>query len=159
MKEQLITLETAKLAREKGFDWKCNYFYSKDGYVSYLKPNREYEHLHSEEEEIESYFNGQYNWNSLNDKRVCLKTSFSECDEWYDCECSAPTQSLLQKWLRDVHMIFVNPNYDHIRNDGSSYVKYGVMTKSSNSKEGFDTYEQALEVGLLEALKLIKNDK
>lgn len=71
-------------------------------------------------------------------------------------ECKAPTQSLLQKWLRDVHNIYVrvdsvsiNSHYFWIR-IFPHYISFGKNVK---------TYEDALEVGLFEALKLIKLNK
>lgn len=74
--------------------------------------------------------------------------------------CSAPTQSLLQKWLREKYNIFVTV-------DISPYCKNiysaGVLSLSSKNQgerllDGFTmypTYEEALEEGLREALKLI----
>lgn len=78
MEETLIDYETAKLAKEKGFDWNTDYYYNTDGesrYASYYDPtpnNR-----------------GDMSWFS-GGNTFC---------------CAAPTQSLLQKWLRDVHSI------------------------------------------------------
>lgn len=70
---------------------------------------------------------------------------------------SAPTQSLLQKWLREVHGIYVFVYMDEIlwdsfrfnvlMNDQMVYDERTIM---------FDTYEEALEAGLSEGLKLIK---
>lgn len=78
----------------------------------------------------------------------------------------APTQSTLQKWLREVHNIFVNVDIDpDIYN---SKVNYYALVKNCdpNSKslglillDGFSiyqSYEDALEEGLFEALKLVK---
>lgn len=73
----------------------------------------------------------------------------------YIHRCSAPTQSLLQRWLREVHNIFVSCSYDHIKCDGTYFIWYGVMAKSCDSEHGFKSYEEALEAGLQEALKLI----
>ena len=67
-----------------------------------------------------------------------------------------PTQSLLQKWLREVHNIHVIavsggenglPSYD-----------YCVMVNriNHNLDDGDYSYEEALEKGLQESLKLIK---
>ena len=59
---------------------------------------------------------------------------------------SAPTQSELQKWLRDKHNILVL-----IDRGDKPYITF----QHNRSKEDFDTYEEALEKGLQEALKLI----
>jgi hypothetical protein len=73
---------------------------------------------------------------------------------------SAPTQSLLQKWLREVHNIDVWVNKIGSTNEKKYYFNVMVNNKfvnttNSNSKT-FLKYEEALEVGLQEALKLIE---
>lgn len=126
MKEQLISFETAKLAKEKGFNIPCKYFY-KEKYINAI----EYEVVHDGHLEA--------NWN--------------ENFKYSPAECSAPTQSLLQKWLRDKYeiiicIIFELDSYeiliDNKHNTGSFQVG-----------DVYKTYEEALEVGLQEALKLI----
>jgi len=66
----------------------------------------------------------------------------------------APAQSLLQKWLRDRHNIdfwfgILENNQYHIED----ITRNGVLIGSC--VDGHDSYEDALEVGLQEALKLI----
>ena len=71
------------------------------------------------------------------------------------------TQSLLQKWLREEHNIEVWVTPTHL-----SYINnklYKVEIEYFNGKrihcfkhDEFKTYEEALEKGLQEALKLIK---
>ena len=63
------------------------------------------------------------------------------------------TQSLLQRWLREEYNIniFITEGFHKIS-------KYKVYTKPSWGEfKECDTYEEALEIGLQEALKLIKN--
>jgi hypothetical protein len=131
MKEELIVFETAKLAKEKGFDWDCE---------SYYKPNTK---------ELPSNLNGKRSWNHV----VPAK-------EYY----SAPTQSLLQKWLREKHNIHIPVNWVYKKSYDTDvdwhYNVKGIGLTSNNlidlDETKFNTYEKALEVGLLEALKLIK---
>lgn len=71
-----------------------------------------------------------------------------------------PTQSLLQKWLREEHKIFINIETDvadlkedrwiHMVdiNNKVRYIPNEVCGVNS-------TYEEALEKGLIEALKLV----
>ena len=133
-KLELVSIETAELAKEKGFDWKCDRYYYDVGYAPvYYNPY---------DSEIKPYY-ANHNSEPLS--------------------ISAPTQSLLQKWLRDVHNIhiYLNPNLranDIIMWDVSLYnvAKYKRHRKIGNSPE-YITYETALEAGLLEALKLIEN--
>lgn len=132
MKEQLISFETAKLAKEKKFyDINVNgkvrisqdYMYDSDG------------HIHS----FYELFKGDFKIGE---------------DSLYN----APTQSLLQKWLREKHNIHVNVSYDltftfKINGDlkGNPYIKYSEISDFWGR-----TYEEALEKGLQEALKMIK---
>lgn len=143
MKEQIISYETAVLAKEKGFGL---YEDSKRFYISGKLRNKPTEHMSS------------------------MRERFLDI-------CAAPEQSLLQKWLREVHKItveitlkgyityqtsYIFQGTPYTRPDGSNIEglwnhvtvgKYeGVMFKNTL----FDTYEQALEAGLQEALKLIK---
>jgi hypothetical protein len=78
----------------------------------------------------------------------------------------APPQSLLQKWLREVHNINIfmsfKPNikkWDFIPYsmdmNAKEYIKYNSEYTKIHNERRFDTYEEALEVGLQEALKLI----
>jgi hypothetical protein len=74
----------------------------------------------------------------------------------------APTQSLLQKWLREKHKILVEAThftaeyftYNLYKRDNTIYIlKLGGLDNICN------TYEEALERGLQESLKLIENEK
>jgi hypothetical protein len=115
MKDQLISFETAKLAKEKGFNEAV--------YGRYMfNPN-----------EIESYDKMHRN-------------------SWDENYLAAPTQSLLQGWLRDVCGIVVTIQF-------TSFGQYWFnIDNKKKTGDKFDTYEQALEKGLQEALKLIKNN-
>lgn len=71
----------------------------------------------------------------------------------------APTQSLLQKWLRDEYGINISIMFsdldDHLHR--TTY-KYQLFTGKSPRVQtsNFKTYEEALEDALVEGLKLIK---
>ena len=119
MEEQLISFETAKLAKEKGFnEIPCHYVYDegilKQSYQAFNRLNFEL----------------------------------------------APTQSLLQKWLRDKHNINVLFNTYHVGEPikGVSYGCYiidNIKGRLSSNLAHYTIYEEALEKGLQEALKLI----
>lgn len=136
MKEHLIGFGTAKLAKEKGFDWEVYYYYNINGF---LKGQISLEY-HS----IKDFL---YNWNN------------PKSDTY-----SAPTQSLLQKWLRDVHNIHINVS--KILNDADRYSVYFQACVDYNHIDylkdkyrlfKFNSYENALEDALYELLKTIKN--
>lgn len=133
MKDELVSFDTAKLTKEKGFDWKVWESYYKMTFEEVWKPNsgnntNKYDHFK--------------NWN-------------------YETYIARPTQSLLQRWLREVHNIHILMNVG--MNDGIKQTFYcNVFIFGKNlydgkfrSKTSVYTYEQALEEGLLEALKLI----
>ncbi len=135
MEEQKVSFETAKLAKEKGFDINVNYFisqYNKDGGIVF-----------SESVESDNY--NSSNWNS--DTRVSI--------------FSRPTQSLLQKWLREVNRLFVEPQM-YIE-EGVYKFKYLVKSDFEydlivlKEKGDFPTWEKALEEGLQEGLKELPN--
>ena len=116
MEEQLISFETAKLAKEKGF----------------------------------KYF-----------QRII--TVLDEEDKRFENDEHGITQSLLQKWIRETHKIYVNalPSYTDNSDNKKHYFElfYGKTLRLFGDKYSyFPTYEEALEVGLFEALNLIKNE-
>lgn len=132
MKEQLITFDTAKFAKEKGFDIKVETFYMGDSEDNFL-------HNAGKKD----------NWNN----HKCI---FNESE--LSGDYSAPTQSLLQKWLYEKHQIWVNSQPLFSANE-----QIGVhLTIASwrfpviiiEEDDEFDVYE-GLEKGLKEALKLI----
>lgn len=131
MKEQLISFETAKLAKEKGFNIPCKYFY-KEKYTNAI----EYEVVHDGHLEA--------NWN--------------ENFKYSPAECSAPTQSLLQKWLREKYhlIIIVAYQYEHDLTPYSYWIyKENNSLPINQWVNDLNTYEEALELGLQEALKSI----
>ena len=66
-----------------------------------------------------------------------------------------PTQSLVQKWLREVHNIHISVICSVLRDKYWSEI-YGQNTTAMESVLEYSTYEEALENALQESLKLIK---
>ena len=128
MKEELITFETAKLAKEKGFDWEVNSFYRGADHELILDM---------------AYLPVERRQNS----KFVDSTSIA-----------APTHALLQKWLREVHNIDIDilKTRKHLSalEVIHSYCSYVGLREESTADE--KTYELALEKGLIEALKLIE---
>ena len=101
-----------------------------------------------------------------------LKTRYveEEKDEWafwesgtkrsdynyFDDTIACPTQALAARWLREVHNIFIqlNPTFDGWLLDLFDLKKHQYILTNKNANA--DSYEQALEDGLQEAIKLIK---
>ena len=155
MKEQLIDFQTAKLAKEKGFGL---------GENDYIMLPSAYElngNLYNNGE-LTGSVSRKYNVNpnhlgadTIND----FEASVFIIDNSLDDFILAPTQSLLQKWVREVHGIDVIalPTYS------AKYIfrLYQKVLSVKNqiygdymSKE-YANYEEALENGLQKALKLI----
>jgi hypothetical protein len=118
MEEQLISYDTAKLAKEKGLERSGIAYYSPNGIL---------------------WQNGRKHPNQY----------------------QAITQSLLQKYLREKHKlrVFVDQSIQGI-------FRWGIYKWNYDNNIGkwqriaqplsYNTYEEALEVGLKEGLKLIK---
>lgn len=126
MQEQLISFETAKLAKEKGFDTiDCTgYYHINSGYTK--------------------GFAFCYSDVNTQDEEVIL----------------APTQSLLQRWLREVHKVHVSVDIDI--SDEWYFSMYDLNSKrNSEIPTVFShhlAYEEALEEGFKQALLLIKKE-
>ena len=151
MKEQLISFETSKLAKEKKFNEPVLYHYlDNEGDGTFmLKANESY--FSTKIKMVRGTIDIGETSNIVTTEN--LYDVFNEEIEYY---ISAPTQSLLAKWLREKHGIDVIINT--YRNQNQKYYKYFISEKSKNlikSEEYYDTYEEAYEVGLQEALKLI----
>ena len=127
MEEQLISFETAVLAKEKGFKIPTP--------VMYKGNERSYGHNNE--------------W-GIDEKRLDGKFPYRN-QQWY----SIPTQSGLQKWLREKHNIHLIA-YKNINIDGYDWCF--ITTDGITNINSYKTYEEAYEIGLQEALKLIKND-
>ena len=136
MKEQLITFETAKLAKEKGFDENCYSYYKNEElklgpFCKTITSN-----LYGKRTEIFKYTNSEK-----------------------DNHITAPTQSLLQKWLREEHQIYVEAHIAIYTSQTFAWhlaYRFGAEVRTNGCTEYiYTTYEEALEIGLQEALKLI----
>lgn len=136
MKEELIKFETAKLAKEKGFNWKCvkAYQWLEEYDLTRLEEGWDYQI-------VQKIGGNNYNWNVTN------------------LHIAAPTQSLLQKWLRDEHGVVVYPipeSFDcwFVRVLAPDIMSPFFEVDTDGIEE--ETYELVLEKGLIEGLKLIK---
>jgi len=116
MEEQLISFETAKIAKDKGFTYAYQ-FYNASGKLQ--------------------DFGMVGGWTNCNEKNY-----------------AAPTQSFLQKWLREKHQIHIA-----ITSISQESWQYHVTLIGEKLGDRYDedyvTYEDALEDGLVRALKLI----
>ncbi len=114
MEDQLIGFETAKLAKEKGFNIKCKSAFNDLGGAS-----------------------GKGIGGAVVEKEIFYQ----------------PSQSLLQKWLRETHNIHTWCSYQE-----KGYLGYFGNIGVEELNGWFPIYEEALEFTLKQALKLIKNE-
>ena len=133
MKEQLVSHEVAKLAKEKGFKEFCNKYYDLDS--------------------------------RYKNKPVLFDGNIISDGYYHDDYFIAPTQALLQKWLREK-----TDDWMHIQIGTQSNVfwRYKIFKLANpnstidisthllfNSKAVYNTYEKALDEALINALNLI----
>jgi hypothetical protein len=155
MKEQLISFKTAKLAKEKGFKELCDSHYFEDGeFRENTITNYNDGEVTYEIEEFEENWNDGF-LTKKNGER-CFGCSKSQ---GYLDTFSAPTQALLQKWLREEHKMIVEIIFDYEYEVWEFECFYPdsvdkAVTYYSDIFQ-FKTYEEALEAGLKQALELI----
>ncbi|HOG38282.1 MAG TPA: hypothetical protein PLD95_02305 [bacterium] len=122
--EKLVTFNTAKLAKEKGFNVSCLWWYHLDTRNCYP--------LH-DVNRVREKFHGK--------------------------NIHAPTQSFLQKWLREKHNINVLVQESNISDlykcmIGKKDRRKDISTDTLYTSD-YKTYEDAIEKGLYFALKMI----
>lgn len=125
IEESYVSFDTAKLLKEAGFNVPCNSYYELEG------------------------------------GEVVRKDSIGSSDynAYEDTVCSRPTQALAARWLREMHhyAICVCFSKDHEK----WFYAHGDMdniafdTDYNISEFIFDSYEEALEVGIVQVLERI----
>lgn len=170
MEEQKVTFEVAKLAKEKGFDIPCNYYFYTPDALAMVNKSWKSRKITFEENHVfgqrNRFFKGR-----LYDRNH------------YNTTISIPTQSLLQRWLREIHSIHIEvlPRYQPKKlNTEDVLYSWAISVKPFDVHDGHNdvlnhwigihdgepytedifyhvvnTFEEALEIGLHESLKLI----
>lgn len=141
MTEQLISFPVAKLAKEKGFKEFCYAYY---------------------DERRKLFFENKANGSSTD---TYFEVNFEDLLEnfnTYKFTYSAPTQSLLAKWLREKHNIHISCH--PLKWNDNKIILYNAAIRDFNNKGEYYSvesinYESALELALEEGLKLIENIK
>ena len=126
IEEQFVSFDTAKMLKEAGFDVPCT----------------------------SQYTEGKCIWN------VGYPCNFNQDEFGY----SRPTQALAARWLREVHHLNVYACFDYVCFDDGErkwfFMRENTMINDYTSVYcsiiSYDSYEEALEAGLQEAIKLIK---
>ena len=123
MTEELVTFETAKFLKEKGFDIACE--------------------------------------NVVREDKTRMNTLFRTNKNLPKTCYSLPTQAIVAKWLREtknVHICIYNNacgyGYEISKADNGTHISNDLKDGPNNGGV-WDTYEEALEAGIKEALSLI----
>lgn len=140
LSEPVVSFETANLAFERGFRDVVGLINGKSYY------NHKGELNGDSTEELKEYLQLRKQFETDEDIEK-HKTKFS---------IPAPTQSLLQKWLRDEHRIVLTISYGSLCRKYCYEIQTNYRLDAIDSEFHFTTYEEALEDGLKEALILIK---
>ena len=154
--EQLITFKTAQLAKQAGFDIPVPHYFTPNGVsIAHTKEGYDQEYYCYDVDD----FVENWNYKGLS---VTADDNISYGGN-YMIPFSQPTQSLLQRWLREVHNSHAEVT-SRKDNDKIVYTWDIYDTKISDEETTdeeplFDTYELALEQALQEALTLIINRK
>lgn len=124
IEESYVSLETARMLKEVGFDVPCT----------------------------SQYTENEFAWENLR------KTDFNKSNYVF----SRPTQALVARWLREVHNIYVCIDmnaagwyYNLCKSCDGTYILWSSY-HGPNDGGNWDSYEESLEAGLQEAIKLIK---
>ena len=143
MNNNLITYETAKLAKEKGFDQNTYDFWILEDDISSTEDQEFCEHIRKHHSRL-------FNWNSRIDTY------------------SQPTMSSLQDWLREKHGIvaYVKMVTRITVHEGTKFQYDGsikiipnndvIQTDYFPRRTLYNKWNNCLEAVLLEALKLVK---
>ena len=129
--DQIVTLETAKLAEEVGYDgnFLYQYMYGDDTPT----PNM----MFCDEAPIE-----------------VEDLDFDAAYPGYDI--AAPTQTALSRWLREKHDMYVSVDIAIFKRGWNACIISIPKELVCTNARGFDTYEEAMEEGLKLACKIVK---
>lgn len=139
MKDQLVSFTTAKLAKEKDFDEYCFNGYRVSSKELLPLSQLDFDTIYDNQEDIDKVFRELFFKNSEVVKNYSI---------------TAPTQSLLQRWLREKHNLIIWIQPSAISPESIFYPK--IDTKQNVGILGsYNSYEEALEIALQRALSLI----
>ncbi len=161
MTEELVTFETAKLAREKVFDEECNYTWEydeeEDSSPKEISPPTIQQMLIRTQELAIAYRDVP---NFMETVRPMIAAHITKNSLLPKYLFARPTQALLERWLREVHKLPIMVDWFYKGRDLQYRYclekrKVDSITIQSFYQSLYDTYELALEAALLHALNLL----
>lgn len=141
MKEAIVSVKTAKLAKKKNFDLYCAMWYGCDNPSSGLSGNKLMERDY-----------------------VTIKDLWKEETQKGTLIYEAPTLNILQQWLRERHNIFVFVDVDQTMEPKFVWSVSKMKTfkdetfewtRRKISSDLYRTHDAALEDGLIQGLNMI----
>lgn len=158
----LVKYKTALLAKQVGFSWDTREYYHKNGNKEpFTTTGVEYD---SERDCITD-------WNMNGGKSGLLTKVIPYPNKEEEILCSAPTQTDLQSWLREIHCIDVTVGVSVVYENDVRRIEYAYQITDHNDKkyntscylngvvEIVDNYEKSMELGLMVALVKINKRK
>lgn len=127
--EDFVSLECAKLLKEKGFDEPC----------------------------LAYYLGSEFNWTYS--EEPCQNMNEIALNFDAEGFCNAPTLYEAAKWLRQRYLINIIVCCSWGKKDKYSYamnINQDDCNVDMKCKDQYPTYESALDAGIIEALNLIK---
>ena len=142
MKDEIITIKTARLLKEKGFD------------IAGVNVYTEYHKTHKSDNPSFAMKKGEIEFDS----------SFYFINNHHGCDYSnknytmysAPTQSLVQRWIREKHNLIILVGFYDTDDENNYFYSLIGHPRELQEDEYYKTYEEAMEIGLYRVLSEIK---
>lgn len=144
--EFFVDFNDALLLRQLSFDWDISTCYN----------------VNDRDSEVYAYYR-QFNWNMSRDlyekygSDNIFHAFINENSEQIEC-ISAPTLDLVQRWLRDIHKLYITilpiSNKWSFRIEGPQQLKDEIYNGGD-----FETYEDAQETAIKKCLELLQCKK
>ena len=134
IQEQYVSFETAKLLKEKGFNEELCYIYSKYG-------------------DLHRIIDTEYSVSTCDYEIKIRNSDYNDITQYkYNFLVTAPTQSLIMRWLREVHNLFIDISiipHSTVTME-QKYYHYNIFKNRRGiskyeRKEFYPTYEEACE--------------
>lgn len=133
--DQIVTLETAKLAMEVGFKENVTHLYLDGENILLMIAT--------------AYTTPPY--------RVSTSDIETPPEELLEDGVPAPTQTALSRWLREKNDMYVSVDMMAFKRGWIVYIISMPRKAVCFKAKDFDTYEEALEEGLKQACKIVKD--
>ena len=132
--DQIVSLETAKLAMEVGFKENVTHLYLDGENILLMIAT--------------AYTTPPY--------RVSTSDIETPPEELLEDGVPAPTQTALSRWLREKHDMYVSVDIAIFKRGWNACIISIPKELVCTNARGFDTYEEAMEEGLKLACKIVK---